>query len=74
MLKIPGRNAYLWKAGSYDVGDGESPACAQTTFSKVDAMGFESLKRAEAMRRLVRERYGVETQIVERRIKRNVDD
>lgn len=68
VLKI-GYNAWFLKAGSYDDGAGVSPACAQTTPHIMEAMGFETQKRAEMMRRLLITQYGLESRIVERKVR-----
>ena len=71
ILKIKRKNAYLQMAGSRDEGNGESWPAAQTTLRKMDAQGFSTMRQAEAMSQLVADRYGLETHIVERQVRRN---
>ena len=73
VLKTKNKNTYLLKAGSHDDGRGENPASAQTTMHKMSAFGFTTFKRADAMRELLNHRYGLETQIVERIVRRDDD-
>ena len=73
VLKTKNRTTYLLKAGSHDDGRGESPASAQTTMYKMSAYGFPTFKRANAMRELLNQRYGLETQVVERVVRRDDD-
>lgn len=67
ILKIQHRNMYLATAGSCDNGSGEGRPCAKTTMRISEAMGFETVRSAERMARLLNERYGLESEIVERK-------
>jgi len=70
VLKLKKKNAYVWKAGSYDDGKGRSEPCVDTTMRMLDAYGFETARQAEAMRKRVKEQYGLETVVVERNVRR----
>ena len=71
VLKTRNRNTYFLKAGSHDDGRSESPASAQTTMNRMSAFGFPTFKRADAMRELLNQRYGLETQVIERMVRRD---
>ena len=64
--RFGGRN-YLEKMGSVtEEGGGPRKEFAAWTKHREYAQGFATVKQAEAMRRIVRERYAVETEIVPR--------
>ena len=67
------KNTYFLSAGSHDDGSGESRAYAQTTPRISEAMGFETINAADRMRILLNERYGLEAQIMERKMRQNDD-
>lgn len=66
ILKVANRHAYFLTAGNTISEDRETRACAQTTMRISEAKGFQTAKSAEAMRRQLKERYGLDTQIVKR--------
>ena len=71
ILKIRNKNEYLLKSGYWENDDGSSRTEAQTTPSMWNAIGFDTVSRAETVRVNLRETYGLETQIMERKVSRN---
>ena len=64
ILKATKKRGYFLISGSSDDGSGETRACARTTMRISEAQTIKTAKSAEAMRRLLKERYGLETQIM----------
>lgn len=64
ILKVNNRRGWFQTSGSSDNGHGETKASARTTMHISEAKSFKTAKSAEAMRRLLSEMYGLETQIV----------
>lgn len=64
LLKVPGKRQYFKLAGTTDDGSGESAPCAQTTERIFDSFPFKTEKAAQAMRKVLNDRYGLQTQVV----------
>ncbi len=64
ILKVIKKRGYFLTSGSSVKGSGETRACARTTMRISEAQTFKTAKSAEAMRRLLKDKYGLETQIM----------
>lgn len=64
LLKVPGKRQYFKLAGTTNDGGGESKPYAQTTERIFDSFPFQTEKSAQVMRKVLKERYGLQTQVV----------
>lgn len=72
-LKVPGKRQYFKLAGSRADENGESAPCAQTTERISESFPFHTEKSAEAMQRVLSEKYGLQTQVVKWEGRRNCE-
>lgn len=63
-LKVRNRGTFLRQAGTRDTGEGETHPAAETTRRLSEAQGFQTMRQAERMRRILVDRYGVKTEII----------
>lgn len=67
VLKVRRKEQWLRKACTWDNGEESNTEADTTPYINV-AMGFPTRRRAEAMRLLLKEKYHLETQVMERKV------